>query len=47
MLQPRRLYDRTGRTDEYEAQVKRLKTERAEYMAKWPGLSETITKAVS
>ncbi|MEM7247025.1 MAG: phosphoenolpyruvate carboxykinase [Acidobacteriota bacterium] len=47
ILQPRKLYDRTGRMDEYTAQVDRLKTERAEYMKKWPGLDDRVAKAVS
>jgi phosphoenolpyruvate carboxykinase (ATP) len=47
LLQPKKLYERTGRGDEYRAHVDRLKTSRREYMAKWPGLSQTIIDAVS
>ncbi len=47
ILQPRKLYERTGRMDQYTAQVDRLKTERAEYMTKWPGLDERVYRAVS
>src|SRR5918996_635994 len=47
LLQPRRLYERQGRSDEYRRQVERLKAERAEYLAQFPGLDEAIVKAVS
>ena len=47
LLQPRRLYERQGRTDEYRRQVQRLKAERADYLAEFPGLDEAIVKAVS
>lgn len=47
LLQPRRLYARTGRTDRYDEIVSRLKRERAEELAKYPQLAEDIVKAVS
>ncbi len=47
LLQPRRLYQRQGRTDEYARQVERLKAERAAYLAGFPGLEEAIVKAVT
>jgi phosphoenolpyruvate carboxykinase (ATP) len=47
ILQPRRLYDRTGRLDEYRAHVQRLKAERAEFLADFPSLSAEIVAAVS
>ena len=47
LLQPRRLYERQGRDDEYRRHVERLKAERAEYLAEFPGLDEAIVKAVS
>ncbi|HET9559782.1 MAG TPA: phosphoenolpyruvate carboxykinase (ATP), partial [Actinomycetota bacterium] len=47
LLQPRRLYERQGRGDEYRRHVERLKAERAEYLAEFPGLDEAIVKAVS
>jgi phosphoenolpyruvate carboxykinase (ATP) len=47
LLQPRRLYERQGRTDEYRRQVERLKAERAAYLAEFPGLDDAIVKAVS
>jgi len=46
VLQPRRLYERTGRMDEYDAHVERLKRERAEFLAGFPSLSDEIVAAV-
>ena len=46
ILQPRKLYERQGRTDEYKQMVERLKTERREYMAKWEGLNPEIAQAI-
>ena len=46
VLQPRKLYERTGRVDEYEAQVERLKRERAEFLATFASLSDEIVAAV-
>ncbi len=46
ILQPRKLYERQGRMDEYKQIVERLKTERREYMAKWEGLNPEIAQAV-
>ena len=46
VLQPRRLYERQGRLDEYEAMVSRLKRERREYLASFTGLDEAITKSI-
>jgi phosphoenolpyruvate carboxykinase (ATP) len=46
LLQPRRLYERQGRVDEYTALVARFKSERADYLEKFPGLrSEILTAA--
>ena len=47
LLQPRRLYERQGRMDEYHAFVERLKRERAETLSKYPDLTEDIIRAVS
>jgi phosphoenolpyruvate carboxykinase (ATP) len=47
ILQPRKLYERTGRLDEYRAHVERLKAERAEFLAAFPSLSSEIVAAVS
>jgi phosphoenolpyruvate carboxykinase (ATP) len=46
ILQPRRLYAAQGRTDEYADRVKRLKAERAEYLAGYPSLSAEIVESV-
>jgi phosphoenolpyruvate carboxykinase (ATP) len=46
ILQPRRLYERQGRLDEYQAMVGRLKKERREYLASFPGLDEAIVKSI-
>jgi phosphoenolpyruvate carboxykinase (ATP) len=46
ILQPGKLYERQGRTDEYKQIVERLKNERREYMSKWEGLNPEITQAV-
>jgi phosphoenolpyruvate carboxykinase (ATP) len=46
LLQPRRLYEREGRLDQYEGTVRRLKAERAETLAKYPHLTGEIAAAV-
>ena len=46
MLQPKRLYDRTGRTDEYKRTVQRLKQERIAEFDKYPGLEPGILAAI-
>ena len=46
ILQPRRLYERTGRMDEYQAVVQRFKNERVEALKKYPTLREEIVAAV-
>jgi len=46
VLQPRRLYERTGRGDEYRALVQRLKQERVAELQKYPGLEKEILAAV-
>jgi phosphoenolpyruvate carboxykinase (ATP) len=47
ILQPRRLYERTGRGDEYRTIVERLKGERRAYLETFPGLREEIIAAVA
>ncbi len=47
LLQPRRLYQRQGRTQEYREHVDRLKVERARYLVQFPGLDEAIVNAVT
>jgi phosphoenolpyruvate carboxykinase (ATP) len=46
LLQPKRLYERQGRIDEYTELVDRLKSERVERLQEFPQLSEDIIKAV-
>lgn len=46
ILQPRRLYQRTGRSDEYVAIVERLKRERLEFLDRYPGLLPEIVDAI-
>jgi phosphoenolpyruvate carboxykinase (ATP) len=46
LTQPRRLYERQGRTAEYDELVDRLKTERVARLQEFPELSEDIVKAV-
>jgi phosphoenolpyruvate carboxykinase (ATP) len=45
-LQPRRLYERTGRGDEHRAIVERLKRERVEFLEGYPGLATEIVDAI-
>jgi phosphoenolpyruvate carboxykinase (ATP) len=45
-LQPRRLYERQGRTDAYRGIVERLKAERVAHLQQFTQLSEEIIKAV-
>ena len=47
LLQPRRLYEATGRADEYGERVARLKAERSEFLAQFPSLSAEIVASVS
>jgi phosphoenolpyruvate carboxykinase (ATP) len=46
VLQPRRLYDAQGRTEEYDRLVRRFKQERTEFLRQFPSLSEEIVAAV-
>ena len=45
-LQPKKMYERQGRLDEYNALVAKYNEDRRAYLHKWKGLSETIVKAV-
>jgi len=47
ILQPRRLYERTGRRDEYAASVERLRRARVEFLQRYPGLLPEIVAAIS
>jgi len=44
LLQPRKLYERQGRGDEYRTLVDRLQSERAEYLKGFPSLDPRISK---
>ena len=46
LLQPRHLYQRQGRSGEHLAIVERLRRERTEYLARFPGLDPAILRAV-
>ncbi len=43
LLQPRRLYERQGRVDEYEAKVAQLREERRAFLAGFPNLDPSIS----
>ena len=45
-LQPRKMYERQGRMDEYRQLVQKYMNDRREYLRKWPGLSEEIVNAI-
>jgi phosphoenolpyruvate carboxykinase (ATP) len=47
ILQPRRLYEQQGRSDEYTALVERFKAERVEFLQKFSSLSDEIVAAVA
>jgi phosphoenolpyruvate carboxykinase (ATP) len=47
LLEPRRLYERQGRMDEYAAFVERFKRERLETLGQLPDLSDDIVRAVA
>jgi len=46
MLQPKKMYERQGRSDEYAELVKKYATDRREYLRKWSGLSDKIVNAI-
>jgi len=46
ILQPRLLYARQGRQQEYDAMVARLKKERKEYLSGFAGLDDAIVKSI-
>jgi phosphoenolpyruvate carboxykinase (ATP) len=46
LLQPKRLYEATGRAEDYRALSERFKVERAEFLRKYPSLSDEIVAAV-
>ena len=46
LLQPKRLYERQGRNDEYQVIVAQLQAERREFLRTFPGLDESVVNAV-
>jgi phosphoenolpyruvate carboxykinase (ATP) len=46
ILQPRRLYQRLGRTGEYDSMVDRMKHERKEYLTSFAGLDGAIVDSI-
>jgi phosphoenolpyruvate carboxykinase (ATP) len=46
ILQPRRVYEATGRRAEYAALVERFKAERSQFLSRFPSLSDEIVAAV-
>jgi hypothetical protein len=45
ILQPRRLYARQGRVDEYRRLVEQLRQDRRAYLLRWEGLDPAIVAA--
>ena len=45
-LQPKKMYERQGRSEEYQALVTKYNDDRRAYLRKWKGLSETIVNAI-
>jgi len=45
-LQPKKMYERQGRLDEYKMLVEKYNKDRREYLRKWQGLDERIVGAV-
>ena len=46
-LQPRALYERQGRADEYAGEVARLKGERTAFLGQFAGLKSEIIGAIT
>jgi phosphoenolpyruvate carboxykinase (ATP) len=45
-LQPKKMYERQGRVDEYNQLVAKYNTDRREYLRKWKGLASEIVDAI-
>jgi len=45
-LQPKKMYERQGRLDEYTQLVAKYNNDRREYLRKWKGLAEEIVNAI-
>jgi phosphoenolpyruvate carboxykinase (ATP) len=46
LLQPRRLYERQGRRDEYKKLVAKLTADRRQYLRSFPSLDESVVQAI-
>jgi phosphoenolpyruvate carboxykinase (ATP) len=45
-LQPKKMYERQGRLDEYNQLVAKYNNDRREYLRKWKGLSDEVVNAI-
>ncbi len=45
-LQPKKMYERQGRSDEYKQLVAKYNSDRRDYLRKWKGLSDEIVNAI-
>src|SRR5207253_8474315 len=45
-LQPKKMYERQGRLEEYNALVQKYNNDRREYLRKWKGLDQEIVDAI-
>ena len=45
-LQPGKMYERQGRSDEYQQLVEKYNTDRRAYLRRWKGLSDEIVNAI-
>jgi phosphoenolpyruvate carboxykinase (ATP) len=45
-LQPKKMYERQGRGDEYRQLVEKYNNDRREYLRKWKGLDQEIVGAI-
>ena len=45
-LQPKKMYEQQGRSDEYQQLVEKYNTDRRAYLRKWKGLSDEIVNAI-
>jgi len=46
LMQPRKMYERQGRQDEYAKLVSRFKAERKEFLGQFPNLDSGILEAI-
>ena len=45
-LQPKKMYERQGRSDEYQQLVEKYNTDRRAYLRRWKGLNDEIVNAI-